>query len=218
MHHRRIFPHAHTFLRRLYVSCDRDCDNAESAVCLLFSLLGWELAMSGDKAVSFQDSFTSLGVVFYLPKEPGPPLKVGNTSTQTCLLALHRSRMSPQAIASFASRPRWLDGQIFGRVGRRMLQVFLQHAEPPGDKKERSLSPALKAALEWVLHSVRPIRRPGSQLQQPWKTGPFSFLSGRAESLQERLLSLPGVVPLPARPQRVHSSQPQYLKRAWQLS
>ena len=99
---------------------ESDAANAEASVRLLFRMLGWKLALEGDKAASFAQLFQSLGVVFCLHPGADCSLSVTNTDKAEvagwCLDRLRSGEATPKECESFASRVRWLAGQVFGRT------------------------------------------------------------------------------------------------------
>ena len=66
---------------------ESDAANAEASVHLLFRILGWKLALEGDKAASFAELFQSLGVIFCLHPGVDCSLSVTNTSARKAEVA-----------------------------------------------------------------------------------------------------------------------------------
>ena len=102
------------------VTLAEDCQSVETSFLLLLKLLGWKAALTGSKATSFAEAFTSLGIGYILPRTPRGFVRVQNTSARklevasTCVRALQTGVLSPAECVAFAGRLRWLDSQIFG--------------------------------------------------------------------------------------------------------
>ena len=113
-----------------------------------------------DKGKPFSSLFHSLGMAFLLPRSPTDPVQVTNTEQRrkevaaTCLEFLRTGCVSPHQCSVFAGRLRWLEGQTFGRLGRRFFRVLLQAGEPPSDFRKRRMTAQVRQAIEWVLHNV----------------------------------------------------------------
>ena len=120
---------------------------------LLLKLLGWKAALTGSKATSFVEAFTSLGIGYILPRTPGGFVRELEVAS-TCVRALQTGVLSPAECVAFAGRLRWLDTQIFGRQGRWAFRVILEHGTRPGRNRRLQLTPALKDAFSWVLDNV----------------------------------------------------------------
>ena len=169
-----VIPSTHFYDDFTSVTLRQDAENVKGAFQLLMSILGWDLATDGAKAKDFAQHFVSLGIVFSLPREVHQVVAVANAEekcaqvVEVCRKALTSGRMSAREATAFASRLRWLDGQIFGRAGRRALQCILQHGNPPSCSKQRPLTTQLRSALEWVLETFpkaapRLFRLPGAK-------------------------------------------------------
>ncbi|CAE7031097.1 unnamed protein product [Symbiodinium sp. CCMP2592] len=78
---------------------ESDAVNAEASVHMLFRMLGWRLALEGDKAVSFAQAFQSLGVVFLLTPGVDCSLTVGGSLI-----------ISPKVIPRYGRLPLFTDG------------------------------------------------------------------------------------------------------------
>ena len=74
-----------------------DADSAEASVHLLFRILGWRLALEGDKAKPFAQLFQSLGVCFCLQPDVDHCLSsVSNTEVrkaEVCRLVLRQTQV-----------------------------------------------------------------------------------------------------------------------------
>ena len=135
-----------------------DTSSAEAAFVLLMRILGWKVAVDKDKP--FSCLFHSLGIALLLPRSPTDPVQITNTEERkrdlaaTCLRLLRNGRVSPHECSVFAGRLRWLEGQTFGRLGRKFFRTVLSAGEPPSDFRRTKLSQALQEAFEWILNNV----------------------------------------------------------------
>ena len=172
------------------VTLAEDCQSVETSFLLLLKLLGWKAALTGSKATSFAEAFTSLGIGYILPRTPGGFVRVQNTSARklevasTCVRALQTGVLSPAECVAFAGRLRWLDSQIFGRQGRWAFRVILEHGTRPGRNRRLQLTPPLRDALSWVLDNVlkaepRAFRTPAASSYQVFTDGSFEQGTGR---------------------------------------
>ena len=140
------------------IACEDDTASSEASFILMMRILGWKVAV--DKGKTFAQLFHSLGIAFLLPRSPTDPVQVTNTEQRrkevaaTCLSLLRSGRVSPHQCSVFAGRLRWLEGQTFGRLGRRFFRLILQAGEPPSDFRKRPLSCPLRQAVEWVLGNI----------------------------------------------------------------
>ena len=165
-----------------------DSKSVEESVFSLFKVLGWKYANTGSKAAGFARLFQSLGVAFILPQELSDPVQVSNTDSRrqevasTCLTALRSDCMSPAQCSSFAGRLRWLEGQLFGRIGRWAYRTILQAGQTAPAHKSKALSPALRRALEWVLCHVP--KAPPRLVRQPTDAAWHVFTDGSFEEGQ----------------------------------
>ena len=139
---------------------ESDAANAEASVHLLFRILGWKLALEGDKAASFAELFQSLGVIFSLHPGVDCSLSVTNTSARKaevagwCLDKLRSGEVTPKECESFASRVRWLAGQVFGRTSGAALRVLLAAGRASRPYTARPLSGELAWAIRWILEHI----------------------------------------------------------------
>ncbi|CAE7811218.1 unnamed protein product [Symbiodinium sp. CCMP2592] len=139
---------------------ESDAVNAEASVHMLFRILGWRLALEGDKAVSFAQAFQSLGVVFLLTPGVDCSLSVSNTEARKaevaawCLEKLRSGQATPKECEQFASRVRWLSGQVFGRTAGSALRVLLSAGRASKPHTLRELKPELLWAIRWILDHI----------------------------------------------------------------
>ncbi|CAE7396126.1 zdhhc15 [Symbiodinium sp. CCMP2592] len=131
-----------------------------ASVHMLFRILGWRLALEGDKAVPFAQAFQSLGVVFLLTPGVDCSLSVSNTESRKaevaawCLDKLRSGAASPKECEQFASRVRWLSGQVFGRTAGSALRVLLAAGRAGKAHTARPLSQELRWAIRWILEHI----------------------------------------------------------------
>ena len=137
-----------------------DCHNLDCTVNMLFRILGWRLATEGSKATPFQEAFQSLGVLFTLSPGADRALQVSNTEarkaevSEWCVAVLTKGTCSSRDFRAFASRVRWLSGQVFGRSCGLALKVLLQEASLDPQHSARPLSPRARWAVSWILDHV----------------------------------------------------------------
>lgn len=107
-------------------------DNSQSAVALMFDILGWAFDKTGDKADSFSHSVAALGVVFNLASTGVGRVLVQNTEKRTaevCALiesVLCDAVLSHKAALVLRGRLAFCDAFIFGRAGRLALQMKME--------------------------------------------------------------------------------------------
>ena len=116
------------------VVASSDSASAEAAFVLLMRVLGWKVA--ADKGQPFAWLFQSLGISFLLPRSSTDPVQVSNTDQRkkelasVCLRLLRSNRVSPHDCSVFAGRLRWMEGQTFGRLGRKFFRAILAAGDP----------------------------------------------------------------------------------------
>ena len=137
-----------------------DASSAEATVHLLFRILGWRLALTGDKAQSYSELFQSLGVIFCLHPGVDSAVTVSNTESRRmevsawCLSKLREDSATPKECEQFASRIRWLAGQVFGRSSAAALRTLLRAGRESRPYSPRPLSTELRVAIRWLLGSI----------------------------------------------------------------
>ena len=110
--------------------------NTETTVELLFRLLGWNFAVDGDKATSFSDRFSALGVEILLEHAGEGKVCFANTERRTSELLqtiqgfLNKGKMTVVESQKLRGRMQFADGQIFGRLGKLCLRALTKHAFP----------------------------------------------------------------------------------------
>ena len=147
-----------------YVSfCREEHVNSTSmSVCLLFKLLGWKFAEEGDKAEDYSKEFGALGIRIMLGESHLGVVKFTNTAKRSAELIniidsiIGKGFMTLVEAQRLRGRMQFMDGQLFGRLGRlcmrevtnhtmvtnstrlskrtvdamRRFAIFLEHAEP----------------------------------------------------------------------------------------
>ena len=126
-------------------------NNTQITVDLLFQLLGWKFAIDGDKANDFSESFSALGVNIGLDESSNGRVKFSSTPKraselkETISSLLTKVRMSVLEAQKLRGRMQFVDGQIFGRLGRLCMRAITQHAFPfKGERLERNTIDAMK--------------------------------------------------------------------------
>ena len=164
-----------------------DSSSAEAAFILLMRVLGWKVA--ADKGQPYASLFQSLGISFLLPRSATDPVQVSNTDHRkkeiaaSCLRLVRTGRVSPHECSVFAGRLRWMEGQTFGRLGRKFFRTILAAGDPPSDSRPRPMDPGLREAFEWILHNVpkappKCFRQPSGKTFQVFTDGSFESQVG----------------------------------------
>ena len=115
-------------------SWEVDRERTESAVELLFELLGWQFAREGDKALPFGNVFGALGIQVDLSCFDRGFIEFSNTEKrrlELCQLIdsiLASRRLSSVDALKVRGRLQFADGQLFGRVGKLCLNEVTSHA------------------------------------------------------------------------------------------
>ena len=101
---------------------------------MLFKLLGWKYAVDGDKAMAFSPSFTALGVDIDLSQSAGGVVEFANTAKRkaelldTIAAILNKGSMTLTEAQKLRGRMQFMDGQLFGRLGRLCMRAVTDHA------------------------------------------------------------------------------------------
>ena len=202
------------------VTVQDDVRNLQAAIFLFFQLLGWNVATSGEKAIPFSSCFQALGVMFDLTRSAQGIISVGNTERRRtevrlwCSEVLERNELSPAACSAFASRVRWLEVQVHGRIGRVALQVLLSHTHPAKSPRPVTLTPAWCWAVTWILNNV-----PDAKAKEFGKQPDEHLLLFTDGAVEDQVASIGGVLfdstgqPL----QYFSATVPPQAMQAWQL-
>ena len=108
--------------------------NTGQTVEMLFKLLGWKYAVDGDKAMAFSSSFTALGVDIDLSRSAEGVVEFGNTAKrkaellETINAILAKGTMTLTEAQKLRGRMQFMDGQLFGRLGRLCTRAVTDHA------------------------------------------------------------------------------------------
>ena len=125
-------------------------------------------------------------MVFDLTRSPEGIISLSNTEARReevrvwCQAVLAAKEVSPAQLAVFASRVRWLDGHVHGRLGRVALKILLLKAVPSKDRRPQVLSAELAWAVTWILNHI-PLAKPklfGAPPANAW----FLFTDGAVEN------------------------------------
>ena len=119
-----------------YVVFSQDChvNNTEVTVELLFRLLGWKFAVDGEKATSFDDEFSALGVRINLENAHLGKISFINTEkrikelSDTIADIIKKGRMTVLESQKLRGRMQFADGQVFGRLGKLCMKAITHHA------------------------------------------------------------------------------------------
>ena len=108
--------------------------NTGQTVEMLFRLLGWKYAVEGEKATAFSTSFTALGVDINLSGAVLGSVEFANTAKRKAELSstisdlLDKGTMSLNEAQKLRGRMQFMDGQLFGRLGRLCMKAVTDHA------------------------------------------------------------------------------------------
>eukprot|EP00435_Cladocopium_sp_Y103_P055104 s1350_g18.t1 len=116
-------------------------NNTAQTVDLLFKLLGWKYAEHGDKATNFASQLGALGVVINLEDARKGMVTFSNTDkrrtelVETITDLLERGLMTVLEAQRLRGRMQFMDGQIFGRLGRLCMRAVTEHAFAKGSMR-----------------------------------------------------------------------------------
>lgn len=126
-----------------YVSFCRDehVSNTRMTVCLLFRLLGWKFAEEGDKAEDFAKEFGALGIRIMLEESATGVVKFTNTERRAAELKsiintiIGKGSMTLVEAQRLRGRMQFMDGQLFGRLGKLCMREVTNHSLMPNSTK-----------------------------------------------------------------------------------
>ena len=108
--------------------------NTGQTVEMLFRLLGWKFAEDGDKATLFSSSFSALGVEVNLSSAAIGSIEFANTEkrraelVETISLILKKGTPTVVESQKLRGRMQFMDGQLFGRLGRLCMRAITDHS------------------------------------------------------------------------------------------
>ena len=112
---------------------DEHTHNTNQTVSLLFNLLGWKFAEEGEKAESFSKEFGALGIRIILDDVCNGLVKFTNTEKRANELVstinsiLQKGSMTLLEAQKLRGRMQFMDGQLFGRLGRLCMREVTNH-------------------------------------------------------------------------------------------
>ena len=126
-----------------YVSFCREehVNNTSMSVCLLFKLLGWKFAEEGDKAEGFSSEFGALGIRIMLNDSAAGLVEFANTDKRSeeliCTInaILSKGSMTLVEAQRLRGRMQFMDGQLFGRLGKLCMREVTNHSLTPNMTK-----------------------------------------------------------------------------------
>ena len=127
------------------------CKSSRAAIGMFLTLLGWQFAEVGPKAPDFAELFDALGVRYDIRCIGQGLSTVGNKTERIAKVraalkeAIQTESMVKPTADSLRGKLNFMEGQVFGRVGRSALGVF--NADSNGHVQ---LSPMKIATLEWI--------------------------------------------------------------------
>jgi hypothetical protein len=110
-------------------------------VCLLFRLLGWKFAEEGDKAEDFAKEFGALGIRIMLEESATGVVKFTNTESRAAELKsiintiIGKGSMTLVEAQRLRGRMQFMDGQLFGRLGKLCMREVTNHSLMPNSTK-----------------------------------------------------------------------------------
>ena len=122
-----------------------------NTVELLFKLLGWKFAEDGEKAMEFSKVFTALGVQLQLSGASRGSVEFANTEKRKAELLdtisniLTKGSLTLVEAQKLRGRMQFMDGQLFGRMGRLCMRAVTEHAFV---KKNVKLNKGTRESLE----------------------------------------------------------------------
>ena len=153
-------PWSHIFDDFVVFCRDEQIVNTGQTVELLFKLLGWKFAETGDKAIGVAKVFTALGVEISLSKAMTGEVEFVNTEkrktelTETISNILEKGTLTVTEAQKLRGRMQFMDGQIFGRLGRLCMRAVTDHAfTKRSTKLSEDIQAALKRFLVFLEHS-----------------------------------------------------------------
>ena len=132
-------------------SKDEHVNNTEQSVALLFRLLGWKFAEEGEKADSFSREFGALGIRIILEGADNGLVQFTNTEKRSLELVdtikafLQKGKMTVLEAQKLRGRMQFMDGQLFGRLGKLCMREVTNHT---CDLKTSKLAKRTVDALE----------------------------------------------------------------------
>ena len=109
--------------------------NAEQTVAALFKLTGWLFAEAGEKCSPFGPCCEALGVIFDVSLSGAGLVNVANTSSRIEELKLEiesvlaGGKLTMKAAQRLRGRMQFADSQLYGKTGRRCMNVLGEFAE-----------------------------------------------------------------------------------------
>ena len=139
-----------------------ESENVTQSIHLLFSLLGWDFARTGEKAPPFCQEFLALGVKVDLSRMHLSSIRIDNTDARKTEMsgiineALSTGELRQRDALRLRGRMQFTAGQLYGRFARTCLAAVTSHAYTSGNGK---LSESTRRALllyERLLNAQKP--------------------------------------------------------------
>ncbi|CAK9024126.1 Uncharacterized protein SCF082_LOCUS16483, partial [Durusdinium trenchii] len=128
-----------------------ECSSVTDTIHMLFDLIGWKFARSGDKASPFSSTMKALGVMIDVSNMSSGLVLFDNTPMRKSDLiesldkVIKKGSLPRHEALRLRGRLQFASGQIFGRTARSCLAVLTSHAYSPVSSK---LSNSALSALE----------------------------------------------------------------------
>jgi len=145
-----------------YVSFCREehISNTNMSVSLLFKLLGWKFAEEGDKADDFAKEFGALGIRIILDNSAAGLVKFTNTEKRSAELTsiinnlISKGTMTLVESQRLRGRMQFMDGQLFGRLGKLCMREVTNHSlTPTVTKLSKKTMDAMQRFVVFLQHA-----------------------------------------------------------------
>ena len=135
-------------------------NNTNMAVSLLFKLLGWRFAEEGEKADGFATEFGALGIRIILEESASGIVKFTNTEKRSAELIgiinslINKGTMTLVEAQRLRGRMQFMDGQLFGRLGKLCMREVTNHSLTPAvTKLSKKTTDALQRFVLFLQHA-----------------------------------------------------------------
>ena len=140
------------------IAPEEGCENAETALTMLFDLLGWAYDRDGPKSGSMADTVSLLGVVLNLSQSDKGKVVIENTMSRRQELKeeiekyLEAGRISLPETARLKGRMTFAEGQLFGRACRSLFNSLGRHLHehPRGGVLDQDCRVSMSIFLEYL--------------------------------------------------------------------
>ena len=129
-----------------------------NAALILFQVLGCAVSLDPNKTLDWAHVFSALGVTFDIERMPEAKSTISNTSKRTEKIIaeledlMQHGRLNSKTAERLRGKLQFMDAQIFGRVGKGLLQIF---SKPNFDRSRNrsALERDVQCLIDWLKHS-----------------------------------------------------------------